>query len=87
MKFLKKVKPFEIRLDKDVSEFTRNEILSMIKEFRSKSVNSILNYIVVLKHYSRWITGTIGDNAYEDIGKSDVIDLVNIHIHISCVIF
>lgn len=73
----KKVRPFEIKLDKDVSEFTREEILSMIKAFRSKSVNSILNYIVVLKHYSRWITGTVGDNAYEDIGKQDVIDLVD----------
>jgi len=77
----KKVKPFEIRFDKDASEFNREEILSMIKAFRSKSVNSILNYIVVLKHYSRWTTGVIGDNAYENICKSDVINLVDKDAH------
>ena len=60
----KKVKPFEKNFGKDASEFTREEILTMLKEFRSKSVNSILNYVVVLKHYSRWMTGTIGNNAY-----------------------
>lgn len=73
----KKVKPFEEKFSKDVSEFNREEILSMLKDFHSKSVNSILNYIVVLKHYSRWTTGTIGQNAYETIGKPDVVDLVN----------
>lgn len=73
----KKVKPFEYKFNKDASEFTKDEILSMLKDFRSKSVNSILNYVVVLKHYSRWVTGSIGRNDYEGIGKADVIDLVN----------
>lgn len=77
----KKVKPFEYQFDKDASEFTKDEILSMLRDFRSKSVNSILNYVVVLKHYSRWVTGIIGGNDYESIGKADVIDLVNTDIN------
>ena len=32
----KKVKPFEKNFGKDASEFTREEILTMLKEFRSK---------------------------------------------------
>lgn len=73
----KKVKPFEEKFNKDVSEFKREEILLMLKSFHSKSVNSILNYVVVLKHYSRWVTNTIGQNAYETIGKPDVVNLVD----------
>ena len=73
----KKVKPFERELDKDVSEFTKDEILEMLKTFKSKSANSLLNHVVVLKHYSRWMTGVIGKNAYEDICKADVMDLVD----------
>ena len=73
----KKVKPFERELDKYVSEFTKDEILEMLKTFKSKSANSLLNHVVVLKHYSRWMTGVIGKNAYEDICKADVMDLVD----------
>lgn len=73
----RKTKRFEQDLDKDVSEFNKEEILHMLKSFRSKSVNSLLNYVVILKHYSRWTTGVVGQNDYELIGKKDVESLVD----------
>lgn len=73
----KKTYPFEIELKKDVSDFTKEEVLDLLRSFQSKSVNSLLNYCVILKHYSRWVAGKIGENAYEDISKVDVIDLIN----------
>ena len=73
----KKTEGFEQDLCKDVSEFNKDEILRMLKSFRSKSVNSLLNYVVILKHYSRWVTGVVGQNAYELIGKKDVECLID----------
>lgn len=73
----RKTERFEQDLDKDVSEFNKEEILHMLKSFRSKSVNSLLNYVVILKHYSRWTTGVVGQNDYELIGKKDVESLVD----------
>ena len=73
----KKTERFEQDLDKDASEFNKDEILRMLKSFRSKSVNSLLNYVVILKHYSRWVTGVVGQNDYELIGKKDVENLVD----------
>lgn len=73
----RKTERFEQNLDKDVSEFNKEEILNMLKSFRSKSVNSLLNYVVILKHYSRWTTGVVGQNDYELIGKKDVESLVD----------
>lgn len=73
----KKTERFEQDLEKDVSEFNKEEILRMLKSFRSKSVNSLLNYVVILKHYSRWMMGVIGQNDYELIGKKDVESLVD----------
>lgn len=73
----KKTEGFEQDLCKDVFEFNKDEILRMLKSFRSKSVNSLLNYVVILKHYSRWVTGVVGQNDYESIGKKDVESLVD----------
>lgn len=73
----KKAAIFEEKFQKDAAEFTRDEILLMLNAFNSKSVNSLLNYVIILKHYSRWKTGTIGDNNYEEITKSDVESLIN----------
>ena len=73
----KKTERFERNLDKDVSEFNKEEILYMLKCFHSKSVNSLLNSVVILKHYSRWVTGVIGQNDYELISKKDVNCLVD----------
>lgn len=73
----KKTKDFEEKLNKDVSKFTRDEILDMLAKFKAKSINSLLNYTIVLKHYSRFVFGEVGTNAYESIGKADVADMVD----------
>lgn len=51
----KKTEDFEEKLNKDVSKFTRDEILDMLAKFKAKSINSLLNYTIVLKHYSRFV--------------------------------
>ena len=73
----KKTEDFEEKLNKDVSKFTMDEILDMLAKFKAKSINSLLNYTIVLKHYSRFVFGEVGTNAYESIGKADVADMVD----------
>lgn len=70
----RKTEPFEKELSKDASQFTRKEILNMFAQFKAKSVNSLLNYAIILKHYSRLICG---NNEYESIAKADVVDLID----------
>lgn len=70
----RKTEPFEEKLKKDASQFTREEILNMFAQFRAKSVNSLLNYAIILKHYSRLMCG---ENEYESITKADVVDLID----------
>lgn len=52
----KKVAPYEDRLGKDCSEFTRDEIIEMYADFKAKSVYVLLNYNVILKAYCAWAT-------------------------------
>lgn len=73
----KKTEGFEEKLNKDVSKFTRDEILDMLAKFKAKSINSLLNYTIVLKHYSRFVFGEVGTNAYESIGKADIANLID----------
>lgn len=73
----KKTEDFEEKLNKDVSKFTRDEILDMLAKFKAKSINSLLNYTIVLKHYSRFVFGAVGTNAYESIGKADIANLID----------
>lgn len=73
----KKTEPFEKKLGKDASTFVRDEILDMLKKFKAKSINSLLNYVIILKHYSRYVLGEVGTNAYESIGKADVVSLID----------
>lgn len=70
----RKTELFEEKLNKDASQFTREEILDMFAQFRAKSVNSLLNYAIILKHYSRLMRG---ENEYESITKADVVDLID----------
>lgn len=73
----RKTEPFEEEINKDASIFTREEILNMLAKFKAKSVNSLLNYNIILKHYSRFVLKEVGTNAYESIVKSDVANLVD----------
>ena len=47
------------------------------KEFKAKSFNSLLNYGVVFKHYSRFVKNEVGSNAYELLEKSDIVRLID----------
>ena len=51
----RKVEPFEEKLEKDCSRFTKEEILNMYKEFGAKSVYVLLNYNTILKAYCAWM--------------------------------
>lgn len=67
-----KTSVFEEKLDKDCSQFTKDEIIDMYKNFGAKSVNVLENYNVYLKHYTafRLYYGKInGTNEYENINK------------------
>lgn len=74
---LRKTEPFEMELSKDASDFTKDEIIDMFGRFKAKSINSLLNYCVILKHYSRFVKNDIGSNAYELIEKADMVGLVD----------
>lgn len=68
-----KVAVFEERLDKDCSQFTKDEIINMYKRFGAKSVSVLENYNVYLKNYTafRIYYGKIDNaNEYENINKS-----------------
>ena len=66
----KKVGPYEEKLDKDCSQFTKEEVLHIYKEFKSKSVYVLMNYNTILKAYCAWrkyYHGLKNEIAYEDI--------------------
>ena len=54
---------FEAQLDKDVSLFTQDEIIKMLKEKHSRSLTSLQNVVVVLKHYTTFIIATGRENS------------------------
>lgn len=66
----KKVWPYEEKLDKDCSQFTKEEILHIYNEFKAKSVYVLMNYNTILKAYCAWrkhYHGLKNKIAYEEI--------------------
>lgn len=66
----RKVEPFEQKLDKDCSRFTKEEVLNIYKEFKAKSVYVLMNYNTILKAYCAWrkyYHGLENEIAYEEI--------------------
>lgn len=51
---LRKTEPFEEKNNKDCSQFNKEEILSMYKDFQAKSVYVLMNYNTILKAYCAW---------------------------------
>lgn len=75
----RKVEPYEVQHKKDCSEFTKEEVLEMYKEFGARSHNVLLNYNVILKAYCAWkrhYHGISADVAYEEITTEIARDLV-----------
>lgn len=50
----RKIEPYEIKLNKDVYMFTKDEAITMYTELRSRSVYTLLNNNVILKAYTAW---------------------------------
>ena len=53
--FFRKIESYEERLDKDVSEFTREEALAMYTGLKSRSVYTLMNDNTILKAYCAWL--------------------------------
>ena len=71
----RKVEPYEEKLNKDCSEFTKDEIITMYEEFKAKSVYVLLNYNTILKAYCAWLKyyhNFHAEISYEEI-NSDVM--------------
>ena len=67
---------FERLKGKDVSTFTKEEILEMLKAKKYRSVYSVQNTTVLLKHYTEYAKGMgrefIENNNYKDITKDEM---------------
>jgi hypothetical protein len=66
----KKIMQYEEKLDKDCSQFTKDEILHIYKEFKAKSIYVLMNYNTILKAYCAWMKHYHGLNNeifYDDI--------------------
>ena len=75
----RKVEPYEEKLGKDCSQFTKEEVLKMFKAFGAKSVYVLLNYNTILKAYCAWMRhyhGLKNEIAYEEINTDMVRPLV-----------
>ncbi len=75
----RKVEPYEVQCKKDCSEFTKEEVLEMYKEFGARSYNVLLNYNVILKAYCAWkrhYHGLSANVAYEEITTQMARDLI-----------
>lgn len=71
----RKIEPYEEELQKDISEFTKDEAISMYKQMKSRSVYTLMNNNVVLKAYYAWkkhYHGVSIDSAFEGINIEDL---------------
>lgn len=50
----RKISPYEEKLQKDISKFTKDEALNMYKGLKSRSIYALLNNNVILKAYCAW---------------------------------
>jgi hypothetical protein len=75
----RKVAPYEEKLDKDCSQFTKDEVIKMYKAFGAKSVYVLLNYTTILKAYCAWMKhyhGLSNNIAYEELNTNMLKPLV-----------
>ena len=71
----RKIEPYEEKLQKDISEFTKDELIAMYKDMKSRSVYTLMNNNVVLKAYCAWkkyYHGVANESACEDITIDDL---------------
>lgn len=73
--FFNKIEPYEEKLNKDVSEFTKEEALNMYRWIKSRSIYTLLNNNTILKSYYAWkkyYHGVNNESAYEKVTIEDL---------------
>ena len=68
--FFNKIEPYEEKLNKDVSEFTKEEALDMYRWIKSRSIYTLLNNNTILKSYYAWkkyYHGVNNESTYEKV--------------------
>jgi hypothetical protein len=70
----KKIMPYEEELNKDCSQFTKEEILSIFKDFKAKSVYVLMNYNAILKAYCAWM------KYYQNLESEVAYELITIDL-------
>ena len=71
----RRLEHFEKNANKDCSQFTKEEILKIFTEIKSRSVYTLLNNVVILKAYCRYVQyyhKINTTNAYEEITIEDL---------------
>lgn len=70
----RKIESYEDELQKDVSEFTKEEALAMYTWLKSRSVYTLMNNNTILKAYCAWLRyhHGIGADVYEQINIDDL---------------
>ena len=77
---LRKIGSYEEELQKDISDFTKDEVISMYTDMKSKSVYTLLNNNTILKAYYAWkkYYHEVGvESAFESITIDDLKPCVN----------
>ena len=76
----RRLERFEIELSKDCSQFSKNEIIQIFTELKSRSIYTLLNNVVILKAYCRYLQyyhKTDTTNVYEEMTIEDLRPCVN----------
>lgn len=76
----RKIEPYEEKLNKDVSEFTKKEALGMYKWIKSRSIYTLMNDNTILKNYYAWrkyYHGMENESVYENITIEDLLPCVD----------
>lgn len=76
----RRIECFEINANKDCSQFTKEEVLQIFTELKSRSIYTLLNNVVILKAYCRYIQYYHKESttdSYEGITIEDLRPCVN----------
>jgi hypothetical protein len=76
---LKRAVEWEKQFNKAFYEFEKEEALAMFKSAHAISVVSLQNANLTLKHAARYLLQLAGGSIYEEIGKNDLVECVDIN--------
>lgn len=70
----------EKELDKDVAEFTDDEVVRLLKSFKKGNLNAVTSYKFILSQYTKWCRDngySSAQNAYNHITREQVLSTIN----------